>query len=50
VRPIHYDLLLTPDLEKRKVYGEVSIQIEVKKPTKTIKMHQRDLEVCFSFE
>jgi aminopeptidase N len=48
IRPIHYDLTITPDLEKRKFYGEVFIQFEVKKPTKQIKMHQKFLEVSFA--
>jgi hypothetical protein len=33
VRPIHYVLTLTPDLDKRKLYGEIDITVEVKKPT-----------------
>jgi len=45
VRPIHYALTLTPDLDKRKFYGEIDITVEVKKPTKQIKMHQKNLEI-----
>lgn len=45
MRPVHYDLTITPDLDKKKFYGEIAITVDIKKPTKQIKMHQRDLEI-----
>ena len=45
MRPIHYDIQLVPDLPKRQVHGEIDITVQIKKPTKTIKMHQLNLEL-----
>lgn len=45
VRPIHYNLTIIPDLPGKKFFGEVEITVEIRKPTKTIKLHQKNLDV-----
>jgi aminopeptidase N len=43
VRPTHYDVAFTPDLDKATFTGAVKITIEVLEPTKTITLQAADL-------
>ena len=45
VRPVHYDIELTPDLEKFTFTGEVTIAVVVFKPTSKITLHAADLKI-----
>ena len=45
VRPIHYDLELTPDLEKFTFFGSEVIDLIVNKPTSKITLHAVDLKI-----
>jgi len=43
--PIHYNLYINPDLENGSLYGEVSIKLQVRQPTKYILCHSKDLNI-----
>ncbi|XP_077395201.1 glutamyl aminopeptidase [Festucalex cinctus] len=42
VKPVHYDLLLEPDLDDDTYSGTVDIQVEVSKPTRHLWLHIRE--------
>lgn len=44
-KPLHYDLLLNPDLESGKFEGNVVITFEVTEPVEYLVIHVRNLEV-----
>ena len=46
VRPLHYNLTLTPDRYNKRFHGEVDITIEIKKATSTVKLHQKVRTQC----
>lgn len=48
VIPVDYTITLKPDLEAHVFEGEETITIRVLKPTKTITLHSKDLEIIFS--
>ncbi|MHB8543499.1 MAG: M1 family metallopeptidase [Leptospirales bacterium] len=45
IRPIHYDLLLVPDLERFTFDGEVSIQVEIYRNTLEFVLNASDLKI-----
>lgn len=45
VVPIHYDLLLHPNLEEGTFSGKVTILIDVQDKRRTIALHQQDLTI-----
>ncbi len=45
VIPSRYDLLLKPDLEAHTFEGEETIHLSLQKPTKTLTLHSKDLDV-----
>ena len=45
IRPVNYDVTLTPDLERFTFAGAVSIALEVDEPTGSITLHASELEV-----
>ena len=45
VRPVKYDLMLTPNLESFTFQGEETILIQVMETTKNIVMHAAELEI-----
>lgn len=45
VKPIHYDLLLHPELKNSTFSGNVTILIDVLDTRKTILLHQKDLKI-----
>ena len=45
VKPIHYDLLMHPDLEKGTYNGSVTILIDVLDKRSYISLHQKDLNI-----
>ncbi|KAJ1893611.1 hypothetical protein LPJ81_005341, partial [Coemansia sp. IMI 209127] len=45
VTPIHYDLLLAPDLDKLTYTGKVSIKLRINEATDKIVLHANELEI-----
>ncbi|KAJ2493003.1 hypothetical protein IWW37_001007 [Coemansia sp. RSA 2050] len=45
VTPVHYDLLLAPDLDALAYTGEVRIRVRVNEPTDKIVLHANELEI-----
>lgn len=45
VVPLHYDLHLSPDLERASFNGTVTISLAIKKATSVIVLNARDLEL-----
>ncbi len=45
VLPIHYDLRLTPDLERRAFDGELAVSIAVAEPVSVVTLHAAELTV-----
>ncbi len=45
VKPLHYDLELAPDLDKKTFSGTVDIQLQVLEPTAAITLHARTLTI-----
>ncbi|OMH84586.1 Aminopeptidase 1 [Zancudomyces culisetae] len=45
VKPVHYDLSLTPDLEKLEFEGQVAIDLEVKEATDKIVLNSNELTI-----
>src|SRR3989338_3777353 len=45
VKPIHYDIELTPDLEKFTFAGKVNIDVVIHRPTSKITLHAADLKI-----
>jgi aminopeptidase N len=48
VIPVEYTITLKPDLEAHVFEGEETITLSVIKPTKTITLHSKDLEIIFA--
>lgn len=46
VSPIHYDLLVHPNLTSLDFTGEVQIQLQVFEDTSTIILHSKDLQIA----
>ncbi|RKP39469.1 peptidase family M1-domain-containing protein [Dimargaris cristalligena] len=49
VRPIHYDLQLTPDLDKLVFDGTVAVKLEVLEATSTITLNAEDLKITAAY-
>ncbi|XP_035234525.1 leucyl-cystinyl aminopeptidase [Anguilla anguilla] len=45
VRPVHYDLLIHPNLTDMTFQGKVSITVEIAEDTKTVVLHAADMKV-----
>ncbi|KAJ1658321.1 hypothetical protein IWQ61_002423 [Dispira simplex] len=45
VKPTHYDLELTPDLDKLVFVGKVVVKLQVKEPTSSIVLNAEELEI-----
>ncbi|MBI4177350.1 MAG: M1 family metallopeptidase [Candidatus Aenigmarchaeota archaeon] len=45
VIPVRYDIKLEPDIEKSVFLGEETVEIEVKKQTKTVSLNSEDLKI-----
>ncbi|XP_026482573.1 zinc finger protein 714-like [Ctenocephalides felis] len=45
VKPVHYDLLLTPDLKTGKFSGHVGIDVQVKAKRNDLVLHGKDLRI-----
>lgn len=45
VKPIHYDLFLHPNLQKKTFSGKVTILIDVLDDRRSIALHQKDLNI-----
>src|SRR5688572_18087400 len=45
VTPLRYKLLLKPDMDNFTFYGEETIEIDIKKPSKEIVLHSAELEI-----
>ena len=48
VRPYRYDLVLEPDLDAATFAGQVTIAIQVQRPTDTVVLHALDLEISMA--
>jgi puromycin-sensitive aminopeptidase len=48
VIPVEYTIMLKPDLEAHVFEGEETVTLSVIKPTRTITLHSKDLEIIFA--
>jgi aminopeptidase N len=45
VSPVHYDLEITPDLERLEFSGNVSINVQVSADTRSVTLHSKEIQV-----